>query len=439
MSAAASSIAPARILFSPVGDSDPMRDYHDGSLLHIARHYHPDMVQLYLSAEMLAREEHDSRYTAALHLLGIPQDAIELIRKPDLSAAHQYDFFIHEFRDRLIVLHEQFPDSEIILNVTSGTPAMKSALITLNALHEFSMTAVQVASPRAGSNAGIGHEYDESLDAQWELNEDKNPNAPSRCSEIKPAHLGVLLKYGVIKGLVQHYDYHAALRMSRSIERYLPSEVIRTLEACVSRLELRICEARKQLGKSLANRLLPKVTGVDKDRERLYEYLQVLGVKLKIGAHADFCRAYTPAVTQTLLLVLDAKTEYKSSNLVDKSGMLTTKVINEDALLKLIFGSSGLYLKNSQLVELLEKCLPKDDLLKRVTATQEIDGRLRNLFAHQLREVPADFIKRYQPRERLDDLQNLLYECSNGASYSWDSFERINQYITDRIDTYNLR
>lgn len=41
-----------RILFSPVGGTDPIKYCSDGSMLHICRHYQPDEVVLYLSKEM---------------------------------------------------------------------------------------------------------------------------------------------------------------------------------------------------------------------------------------------------------------------------------------------------------------------------------------------------------------------------------------------------
>ena len=36
-------------LFSPVGNTDPIRYFYDGSMLHICRVYEPDVVVLYLS------------------------------------------------------------------------------------------------------------------------------------------------------------------------------------------------------------------------------------------------------------------------------------------------------------------------------------------------------------------------------------------------------
>lgn len=48
-----------RILFSPIGTTDPIKNYRDGSMLHICRKYKPDKVYLYLSAEMM--EHHQRR------------------------------------------------------------------------------------------------------------------------------------------------------------------------------------------------------------------------------------------------------------------------------------------------------------------------------------------------------------------------------------------
>ena len=37
-----------RVLFSPIGTTDPIRDCYDGGCLHIVRHYRPQKVVLYL-------------------------------------------------------------------------------------------------------------------------------------------------------------------------------------------------------------------------------------------------------------------------------------------------------------------------------------------------------------------------------------------------------
>ena len=41
-----------RILFSPLGKTDPISNMRDGSMLHICRIYKPNIVYLYMSSEI---------------------------------------------------------------------------------------------------------------------------------------------------------------------------------------------------------------------------------------------------------------------------------------------------------------------------------------------------------------------------------------------------
>ena len=52
------------VLFSPIGNTDPIRGFRDGAWLHICRIYQPRVCVVYLTAEMCRREavvEEDSR------------------------------------------------------------------------------------------------------------------------------------------------------------------------------------------------------------------------------------------------------------------------------------------------------------------------------------------------------------------------------------------
>ena len=43
-----------RLLFTCMGTSDPVRGYHDGPMLHIIRHYRPELICVFLSGEAAA-------------------------------------------------------------------------------------------------------------------------------------------------------------------------------------------------------------------------------------------------------------------------------------------------------------------------------------------------------------------------------------------------
>ena len=52
-----------KVLFSPVGSTDPISGEYDGALLHIIRKYRSRKVYLYLLKEICEFEDKDSRYS----------------------------------------------------------------------------------------------------------------------------------------------------------------------------------------------------------------------------------------------------------------------------------------------------------------------------------------------------------------------------------------
>jgi CRISPR type III-A/MTUBE-associated protein Csm6 len=437
---------PARVLFSPVGDSDPMREYHDASMLHVARHYQPDCIVLYLTAKMSEYEDGDHRYTGALQLLGIPEASIRLISRPELSAAHEYDFFIREFRDILIGLHTECPGSELILNVTSGTPAMKSALVVLNALHEFPMTAVQVASPLGMSNRDAEYYNDISIAEQWELNEDNSGEAPSRCSEVKSPHLNVLLKCETIQALVSSYDYQGALQVALGIEDYLPPKVVGLLKGLVARLELRTGKAYALLGTNLSREYLGDPIGCGP----IYEYLQYLKVLSCRREWASFLRAISPAVTRIFLEATDAYTPYKQEDYLENPAATGMKLdfdkIEGDDILSRVFRVSDAsrsrlpYLTDTDLSLLITE-FDKNQEIKRLVRDAQKLRESRNNFAHDIKPVEENAEQVYKLQEFLGILQRLLSKVAakNGETLPpWDSYKRLNEHVIGLLDTCNV-
>ena len=166
----------SRILFSPVGGTDPMSLYNcrDGSLLHICRVYRPAKVYLYMSKEILDNQEKDNRYLYCLEQLAKLQDReceYVVIERPDLTNVHEFDYFYNDFREIIgKIMNDMDSSDELLLNVSSGTPAMKSGLLVLQTLGEYPCKTIQVATPERKMNEHIHEGYD--VTTLWELNED---------------------------------------------------------------------------------------------------------------------------------------------------------------------------------------------------------------------------------------------------------------------------
>lgn len=55
-----------KLLFTCMGTSDPVRGYHDGPMLHIIRHYRPDVICVLLSSEAAALNDCGARLDTVL-------------------------------------------------------------------------------------------------------------------------------------------------------------------------------------------------------------------------------------------------------------------------------------------------------------------------------------------------------------------------------------
>lgn len=99
-----------KYLFSPIGNTDPIKYLYDGSMIHICRYYQPDVVYLYLSKEMMENHKKDNRYVKTLELLGEflhHKFEIHIIENSDMIDVQQYDIFYNEFHRIIAEIEEQ--------------------------------------------------------------------------------------------------------------------------------------------------------------------------------------------------------------------------------------------------------------------------------------------------------------------------------------------
>ena len=191
------------ILFTPVGGTDPISSTNcqDGSMLHICRAYQPDKIIMYMSKEMLEFQEMDDRYQYCIERLGKMQGhdyEIEIVERRELTKVHEFDYFYQDFRNIIQnIYNDMNKDDTLLLNVSSGTPAMKSGLLVLQTLGEFPAKLIQVVTPERKINEHIHRDYD--VQTLWELDEDNNENYENRCREIECPSLSSIKKEEMIK------------------------------------------------------------------------------------------------------------------------------------------------------------------------------------------------------------------------------------------------
>lgn len=197
-----------RVLISAVGDTDPFRNFHDGALIHIARKYRPEKVILIFSEHTAKKQGNIEKALFSI----APDYEPELIIHDSIisdNEVHIFDVMFQRFSD---ILQEYYTtEDEFILNLSSATPQIKSALFVINRLSGINVKAVQVSSPEHASNENIGHDNDENIDELIEVNEDNKVNFIDRTIEDNAEKFNQALLKKTARDFIEKFDYKVAL------------------------------------------------------------------------------------------------------------------------------------------------------------------------------------------------------------------------------------
>ncbi len=438
-----------KILFSPIGGTDPMKYFRDGSMLHICRHYQPDVVYLYLSHEMMEYHRRDNRYVDAIHRLGAQIGhtfEIELIERDDLIDVQQYDIFYEDFRKEMQKIEQNMDSSDtLLLNMASGTPAMKSALLVMATFAEYRFLPIQVSTPKKKMNKD--HEDRENFenDLEFELNEDNLPDMPNRCEEVKCMNLMKLIKIDTIKKHILAYDYPAALSVAEEIKEDLSED-----SYCL----LNIADARIKLDQGRMDRLSVgknyQICPIEEGNKRkVFEYALALEIKIIRQDYADFIRGITPLTVDLLEYILKSKCGILLKDCCKaEKGVLKWNEgkLKRAGLLDLFqkayngsFKFGPVY--SNHLEKLISAKCRESRLCQKVKTITEIESQVRNIAAHEIVSVTDQWI-----REKTEgtassawDIFKIIKQLTGYAgiaaekSQAWDSYRIMNEKIIEAL------
>ena len=290
-----------RILFSPLGDTDPVRGFYDGAMLHIVRHYQPARIVLFYTHDMAEKERHDHRYTRAVQRLA-PECQIEEVFT-EIRDAHLYESFSRILPQEVLRIRETYPGSTLLLNLSSGTPQMKTVLAMLASDMEHCI-GVQVAAPARHSNRANEATQDaEDIDALLENNFDNEEGAENRCEEPPLSAFHYYAERSRILSLIDSYEYAAAGKIARR-SSIVPPEASLLLSHAERRSMLLTEEAKAVLREYGGKKLFP-FTG---KTEELVEYFLMMQIDQETGRLSNLMLRMIPFLYEFLR-------EYTAKNL----------------------------------------------------------------------------------------------------------------------------
>lgn len=195
-----------KILISAVGTTDPISNNHDAALLHIARNYKPDKIVLVYSQEMLVKQDLINKV-----LLSI-EDYNPIIEIDSTILNNDEVFLFDKMYEVMGLIVQKYTNDndEIILNLSSGTPQIISALFALNRINDYNTQAIQVATPKKGANREYKPLTDSEIDALILENQDNSLYFVDRSIKDKSEKFTQALVKRHLRSLIASFDYQAA-------------------------------------------------------------------------------------------------------------------------------------------------------------------------------------------------------------------------------------
>lgn len=431
------------ILYSAVGMTDPISNFRDGSLLHICRIYKPDRVYILMSREVIKHHNKDNRYIYCLEKLSEKINhpfEIVTIQKDDLVEVQNYDVVYPIIKENIQSILDNMDESDsLIVNIGSGTPAMKYSLQMLSALADYNFTPINVSTPEKSSNPHMENQNKYDPAEMWELNEDNDDFFDRSFKTTSPLMLKDFYDNSLEK-LIKNYNYAGALTLVRSLNFY-SNKLENLLVAANSRLQLNFGQAQRILQSFKFQ--MPFTDA----RKKIFEYALALGVKIKNKNYGDYVRAITPLLFELNSLVLKTEcgfnlADYTYSDPRDKNKIYWDKdklsVTEFDNALNESYKNFNYGIVfNDNLRTLITYFLSKKNpqLYDTIDKLNKFEIKMRNKAAHTMISITSDSVKKetgQTPEETYTDLKKV-FNLIHISTKDWDSYDKMNRFIINHL------
>lgn len=433
-----------RILFSAVGNTDPVRNDYEGPILHIVRMYKPSKVYLYISKEL--KENEDKKiYSNSIKQL---DDSIEVVcypKKEDeyVIDVHKFDMFYDKFLNIINeIIESEEGEYELLFNLSSGTPAMKATMMLVGiTLDNSNIKLVQVSTPEGKSNAGKEHEdLDNAIPKELVENTMESiamEECKNRCSDKELLQTKKLFLFNNIKKLLKKYDY-SGLNDLIEENKLLFSENVYNLCKHVYNRYISNGKKAEEFARKISSKLYP----VENAEEKIIiEKFNILKINRIRGEIQDWLLLAVPIIERIYMQILleDGMNIYdlqnKKDGKIDK--LKFAKEYNKEYIV--VENEIKEYFNGYLLKRIIDIRISDNDILKDVRELDKIRTN-RNNAAHTLKyieeeELSIDFkgieskIKKYIIR-----FKNINTINVNEALNIYDTInERIQQLVLDDI------
>ena len=384
-----------KVLISAVGDTDPIRNFHDGALVHIARKYRPEKIIIVFSERTISKKDDVEKVIHSIDSEYLPEI---VYHEPIIlnNEVHIFDTMYDQFES--IIQQYYTKDDELLLNLSSATPQVKAALFIINRLSEINVKAIQVPTPVNDSNENVPHDNVEDIDILIDTNEDNVEDFVDRTLEDESEKFLHALMKKTLRDFIKKYDYKASLEIANQLPDF-PG-----LKDCRKKLQ--------DIVDSLDRQAVPQVLQKKKWSE---EQKKVLNAYLTIDLQKE-----RGNFSEGLIRIKNL-TEFILEDYIENRypGLLVTYT---NDLEKKYFGFWDYYniLKDKNEKDLSEKI----EKVKSINST-------RNTVAHRLDSIKAEDLKQLGPV--LKTLKGLVKKQYQFTEKDFDFYKDLNKELLELL------
>lgn len=427
-----------KILISAVGTTDPISNDHDAALLHIARNYRPDKIVLVYSQEMLVKQDLINKV-----LLSI--EGYNPIIEIDSTILNNEEVFLFDKMYEvmgLIVQKYTNDDDEIILNLSSGTPQIISALFALNRINDYNTQAIQVATPKKGANREYKPLTDSEIDALIVENQDNSLDFVDRSIKDKSEKFTQALVKRHLRSLIASFDYQAAEAIinRKEYNKLLSKKRIAYIREKLNDFS-RVFKNQSILSDILSFPL------EDSQKKALNYYLMIdvlkerehiADVLIKAKSLAEFVIEETIKKDHEGLIVFDGNLPKLNPDFPDCEAILDDidKKMKksrgiEDTEERIFSVQSTLNLLSY--LNILEFYEYDSQLQTAINGILSLNGE-RNKVAHGLSEIDTRLLSRKKLKQLSENLRLLLVECLGIDSSYFNYYDKQNKELIKMLE-----
>ena len=425
------------ILISAVGTTDPISHNRDAALLHIARTYRPEQIVLVYSEEMLIKQDLIEKAIFSIEDYH-PEVMIEsTILKND--EVYLFDK-MYEVMGQIVEKYSG-TNHQLILNLSSGTPQIISALFALNRIKDYNTQAIQVATPNKSANRKYVPLSSEGEQKLFNENEDNQKDYEDRTIKDEAEKFNQSLIKRHLRNLIASYDYLAAeeLVTKKEYNNLLSKKKLSFLRATLNDF-VKVFKTQAIL-KDIQDYPL---TDVEKKAlnyflmiEVLKERGQVADVLIKSKSYVEFIIEEKIKKDYPDLIKYDGalpklNEEYKDFeeilDFIDLEFKKAKGIENEEV--RIYSPQSTLNLLSYENILAFYQVSP--DLLKSLKVITSLNSE-RNKVAHGLSEIDGKLVNSKKLNQTIDTLRFVLQDTFDIEDYYFGYYQKINDELLDLL------